>query len=512
MALISLRNVGVTLSTPLFSNLTLAIGAGDRTGIVAANGRGKSTLLRCIAGTFDPTIGEITRSRGTRIGHVEQDVPESLADVPFRDAVLRALPLEEAESEAWRADVALESLDVPEALRQRPLSQLSGGWQRLAMLARAWVCEPDILLLDEPTNHLDLARIGQLEDWLNALPRDIPVVIASHDRAFLDATTNSTLFLRPERSLVFSLPYSRARTALDEADASQQRQFERDMKTAEQLRRQAAKLNNIGINSGSDLLTVKTKQLKQRAERLEEAARPAHQERSSGNIKLANRGTHAKVLVTLDDAAVETPDGILLFGTGKRWICQGDRIVLLGPNGIGKSRLLEMIRKAIAVPQGASDRIKVTPSLVLGYSDQSLSGLADDQTPMATILHRFDVGDQRSRSLLAGAGLTIDMQDKPIGRLSGGQKSRLAMLVLRLTNPNFYLLDEPTNHLDIEGQEALEAELTAHEASCLLVSHDRSFVRSVGNRFWQIDGRRLVEVEGPEAFFRAMAGIAGDTW
>ena len=107
--------------------------------------------------------------------------------------------------------MALQSLEVPEALRRRPLKHLSGGWQRLAMLARVLVTEADVLLLDEPTNHLDLARIGQLENWLNALPREMPVVISSHDRAFLDATTNRTLFLRPEQSQVFSLPYTRAR-------------------------------------------------------------------------------------------------------------------------------------------------------------------------------------------------------------------------------------------------------------------------------------------------------------
>src|SRR5690606_3020703 len=111
----------------------------------------------------------------------------------------------------------------------------------------------------------------------------------------------------------------------------------------------------------------------------------------------------------------------------------------------------------------------------------------------------------RARSLLAGAGVGVDMQASAIGRLSGGQKARLGMLVLRLTNPNFYLLDEPTNHLDIDGQETLEAELLKHEASCLLVSHDRSFVRAVANRFWLIEKRRLVEVEGPEGFFADVA-------
>ena len=127
---------------------------------------------------------------------------------------------------------------------------------------------------------------------------------------------------------------------------------------------------------------------------------------------------------------------------------------------------------------------------------------------MRTIVRRFDVGDQRARSLLAGAGLAIEKQSRPVGQLSGGQKARLGMLLLRLTQPNFYLLDEPTNHLDIEGQEALEEELLDPQASCLLVSHDRNFVRNVGNRFWLIERKRLVELDDPEGFFAA-AGTAG---
>jgi ATPase subunit of ABC transporter with duplicated ATPase domains len=374
------------------------------------------------------------------------------------------------------------------------------------MLARVWVTEPDVLLLDEPTNHLDLARIAALENWLKALPRNVPLIVASHDRAFLEAVTNRTLFLRPEHSLVFGLPYARARRALEEVDATEARRYERDMKMAGQLRKQAAKLNNIGINSGSDLLVVKTKQLRERAERLEDAARPAHQERSSGVLKLANRGTHAKVLITLDDVEVRASGSVALFRTGKLFIRQGDRVVLLGPNGAGKSRLVALIQAAIGDPERGGGGITVTPSLVLGYSDQALATLRDEDTPMEAIIRRFDIGEQKTRALLAGAGIGIDMQARPLGRLSGGQKARLNMLALRLANPNFYLLDEPTNHLDIEGQEALERELLAHQASCLLVSHDRSFVRIVGNRFWVIDRKRLVEVESPEEFFAATAG------
>jgi ATPase subunit of ABC transporter with duplicated ATPase domains len=508
MTLINIRNLGITLGNPLFAKLNLTIGAGDRIGLVAANGRGKSTLLRCLAGTLEATEGDVTRSRGLTIGHVEQDVPPVLLALPFHEAVLQALPEDQQLNESWRVDMVMEALDVPDAMRERPVGQLSGGWQRLAMLARVSVTEPDLLMPDEPTNHLDLGKIARLEDWLNALPRDMPVIISSHDRAFLDATTNRTLFLRPEQSAIFALPYSPARAALDESDASDERRYQRDLKTAQQLRQQAAKLNNIGINSGSDLLVVKTKQLKQRADKLEDAAKPAHLERSSGAIRLANRGTHAKVLLTLDDAAVTTPDGTLLARTGKQFICQGDRIVLLGANGVGKSRLVAMLRRAVLEADGAVEGIKATPSLVLGYGDQALAELVDAETPMRMIIRRFDVGDARARSLLAGAGMTIEMQGKPIGRLSGGQKARLGMLALRLANPNFYLLDEPTNHLDIEGQEALESELMAQQASCLLVSHDRRFIRNVGNRFWLIEKRKLVEVESPEAFFAAAATVA----
>jgi ATPase subunit of ABC transporter with duplicated ATPase domains len=504
MTLLTIRNLGVTLSAPLFSKLNLVVNPGDRIGLVAANGRGKSTLLRCIAGLIDASEGEIAKSRGLTLAYVEQDVPPGLMDTPFHGAVLAALSAERQAAESWRVDVALDTLDVPEPLRQRPLRQLSGGWQRFAMLARALVADVDVLLLDEPTNHLDLARIRQLEDLINALPRDMPVVVSSHDRAFLDATTNRTLFLRPERSELFALPYSHARAALDEADAADARRYQRDLKTANQLRQQAAKLNNLGINSGSDLLLSKTKQLKQRAEKLEDAAKPAHLERSAGTIRLANRGTHAKVLVTLDDAAVEAPDGRLLFRTGKQFICKGDRIVLLGPNGAGKTRFAAMLRKAIDNPETAQGGIRATQSLVLGYCDQALADLTDAGTPARTIARRFDVGDQQARTMLAGAGLSIEMQSRPIGRLSGGQKARLGMLVLRLTHPNFYLLDEPTNHLDIDGQEALEGELLKDQASCLLISHDRDFVRAVGNRFWLIEKTKLVELDGPEAFFASV--------
>ena len=304
-------------------------------------------------------------------------------------------------------------------------------------------------------------------------------------------------------SRTFALPYSRTRASLTKADAAQGRQFENDLTKADQLRRQAAKLKNIGINNGSDLLIVKTKQLKVRAKKIEAQARAAFRDTSAGEIRPANSGTHAKALVSLNDAVISGPGGPLLFKTGVKWIGRGNRVVVLGRNGAGKIRLVVALLEAIL--QGSA-AIRVPPCLVLGHSDQGLAQLPAKATPF-DLVTVFKTGDGPARSLLAEAGIRADLQTRPLSPLSGGQKARLAMLLSRLAQPNFYLLDEPTNHLDIEGQEALEGALLKQGAACLLVSHDRQFVRNVGTRFWLNEGKKLVEVERPERFFAGKLGV-----
>jgi ATPase subunit of ABC transporter with duplicated ATPase domains len=502
MGSISLRNLAVTVTAPLFSDLNIVIADGDRVGLVAGNGNGKTTLLRIIAGLAEPSVGDIVRSRGLRVGYVEQDVPADLMDLTLSEAILRSLPPDERETASWRVGVVLDEFETPEELRARPVSKLSGGWQRLMLIARIWVTQPDALLLDEPTNHLDLSKILQLETWLNTVAGGVPVVIASHDRDFLDATTNRTLFLRPGKSHYFAVPYSHARLELTKMDEAMEAQYERDLDAAKQLRKQAAKLTNIGINSGSDLLVSKAKQLKDRAAKIEETAKPAHKERS-GEIRLANSGTHAKVLIAVENLTVTTPPGDPLFRIEKLHIFQGDRIVLLGRNGAGKSQFVKLLHRAMIEPDTVPG-IRVTPSIVLGYADQDMSQLPTRGSPRDYI-ERFSLGNQRTTALLAAAGFPIEKQTKPITQLSFGQKARFGLLALRLTEPNFYLMDEPTNHVDITGQERLESEILEHEATTVLVSHDRSFVRAIGTRFLEIRGKRLIEVDSPEAFFRSMA-------
>lgn len=230
MGSLNLRGVGILTPEPLFQDLTLTLQDGDRLGLVAGNGAGKSTLLRCLAGLAEPGAGKITRSRGLRVALVEQDMPANLLDLPLYEAIRRAIPAAERDGQAWRVDVVLDEFAAPLALHERPVRQLSGGWQRLALIARAWVAEPDALLLDEPTNHLDLEKIELLEGWINDPARQMPIVIASHDRRFLDRCTTRTLFLRPGVSAVYAHPYTRARHLLAEDDAARQAQLDRDGK------------------------------------------------------------------------------------------------------------------------------------------------------------------------------------------------------------------------------------------------------------------------------------------
>ncbi|MCW3473519.1 ATP-binding cassette domain-containing protein [Limobrevibacterium gyesilva] len=502
MGSIALRDVGFLATRPLFQGLNIIIGEADSIGLVAGNGAGKSTLLKCLAGLMEPTTGEITRSRGLRVGLVEQEVAANLLDLPFAEAVRRAIPPLERDAQAWRVDMVLDEFAASTQMRDQPIRALSGGWQRLALIARAWVCDPDALLLDEPTNHLDLEKIQLLEDWLKSAARQIPLVVASHDRQFLDACTTRTLFLRPDLSRLYAHPYTRARSLLAEDDAAQAARLAKDTSEAGRLRRSANALRNIGINSHSDAALKKSMQMVRRAEGLEQQLRPVHADKP-GDIRLANRGTHARVLIALADLTVHAPDHRTLFRVEKLDVFQQDRIVLLGRNGVGKSQFVALLSRALTERETVPG-VRISATVVPGYVDQQMSQLPGKETPLGLISGRFRLGDQRSVSLLAGAGFPADMQRQVIARLSSGQKARLGLLALRLAEPNLYLMDEPTNHVDIAGQEKLEAEILAHRATCILVSHDRSFVKAIGTRFLLIEGGKLQEIEAPALFHRVL--------
>ena len=495
MTTISLRRLGFTAAMPLFDDLSFTLSAGDRLGVVAGNGAGKSTLLRCIAGEQAPTRGEVARARGLRVALVAQHMPEALAHLTLREAVRRGVPAERRAAEAWRGDALLEDWGATKALLGTALAALSGGWRRLAMLARALVGAPDALLLDEPTTHLDAAHLAALEAVLRGAGRPPILVTASHDRRFLDRCTDRTLFLRGGEAALFAHPYTRARALLAEADAAAAGRLQRDGREAERLRRSAATLRNIGVNSHSDAAQKKSAQLARRAEDMQARLAPPPKERS-GLVRLAARAVHARVVFGLDGLSVAAPDGRTLFRAGRLSLMRGDRVVVLGPNGSGKSLLVAALRRALAAP-GSVAGIATSAVLDVGYLDQHMSHLPEAASPLQVVggLHRE--GDRRSRALLAGAGIAAERQDQPIAGLTPGQRARLALLALRLEAPGFFLLDEPTNHLDIAGQEALEAEILGQDASALLVTHDRAFAAAVATRAWRIEAGRLEEVDVP---------------
>jgi ATPase subunit of ABC transporter with duplicated ATPase domains len=503
MTQVTVQSLGVSFAHDLFQDVSFVLADGDRIGVVGNNGGGKTSLLKCVAGLLEPTHGVVTLPKKARLAYVPQAVPPHLEALTLRDAVFEAIPAEERDSVGWRAEMVLDSFGTPDSLYERPLPQLSGGWRRVALIARAWAVDPDILLLDEPTTHLDLLKIFILERWLAREVGNIPLMVASHDRRFLDMCTNRTLFLRPRDSIMYGYPYSRSRELLAESDRALESRKARELKEAQRLRQSAHNLRQIGVNNYSAAALRKSIQIAKRAESIESAAPETHVE-PRRDIKLASRDTHAKKMIGMENVVISQPDGYPLFSIGKLEVWQGDRVVLLGRNGTGKTCFVKRLLKAFGEPELARrEGVRIAPSVVMGYIDQNMSHLPDDEE-----IGRFVsglAGRDRTTPLLIGAGFPLGQHTQKIGSLSAGQRARLALLALRLLEPNLYLMDEATNHIDILGQEQLESEVLEHAATAVLVSHDRAFVEETGNRFVVIDEGRLFEVESPEPFYEALA-------
>jgi len=495
MTQIRLENVSFGFSDPLISDVTITISSEHRLGIVGNNGAGKSSLIKCITGDLEPTTGRIIRPKSLRFGVVEQDLPAELHDVSLRDVIAQALAEGKRDFESWKVDVALDAFNTPADLRDRPMEALSGGWRRLTLIARAQVSDPDVLILDEPTNHLDLKKIVALENWLNTYALGVPLLVVSHDRRFLDNCTNQTLFVRPVRSAAYPCPYSVARRLLEADDRSAGAQRDKELVEIRRLEKSAHTLREIGRNNYSDDAALKSRQIAERARKMKENLTDVAVE-ARREIRLDSSELKRKWLIRIDNVDVRSPTGELLFKIGKLDIAQNERLVIQGPNGSGKSSFLKMMRQAFDDPERAKQLgIQITPQARLGYLDQNLSDL-----PLETTIRKFivDLGfpEQLAKVRLVDAGFPFREQERPVGVLGHGERSRLYLLSLQLLRPNFYLLDEPTNRLDITGQERLESAIVDDGASCILVSHDRSFVDAVGTSFLSIHNRKLVSI-GP---------------
>jgi ATPase subunit of ABC transporter with duplicated ATPase domains len=477
-----------------------------RTALVGENGVGKSTLLKCLAGELELDEGHVVRSRSTKVGYVPQEVPAAFAGLTVREVMERALARGGAEGEDWRIDVMLDEIGMDRAIAAGDYAALSGGWQRLVLVASAAILEnPDILILDEPTNHLDLGNITTLERWLTEVIK-LPMLIVSHDREFLNRITGRTLFLRSDGAHAFKVPFSAARQSLLERDAADARRRQLEEKEIRRLEEVCARYKVWAQKN--DMFDKKRKIMERRIGRIEAARTQAYTARER-KLELADGELEAKIALRIEDLTVAAPDGRALFRIDRLAIRAGDKVALLGPNGAGKSTLLGVLADAFSQSAGAHydgrAQVRFNPGARLAVFDQAMVDLPLDQSLTEYLASVDGVTEQDAIQSLIKAGFQFRRIGQPIGILSHGERARLMFLKLKADRPNVYLLDEPTNHLDIEGQEDLEGQLGEAEVACVFVSHDRYFTRTAATRFLEIRRGKLIEVDDPDEFFEAQA-------
>lgn len=499
MTLISARDLGVGYGgRMLLQRADLAIQAGDRVALVGANGCGKTTLLHTLMGEIEPDQGEVVRWRGLRPVLLRQNIDPAQAGLSVRAVLGAALAPGEDEYRDFLITQALDRLGVPAALLDQRLGTLSGGWQRLVGLAAIEAADPNLVLLDEPTNHLDLEKVLLVEDWL-AGQGERGVVMISHDRELLDGWANRTLVMHEGALIAIAQPFSQAMAVVQERVLAQQKARDVQEKEIARLTFTYKRLKHWGQTFNVKKLSRRATSMARRLERLKDDL-PAATTTDRRRIGLGGGAVGSDQVVRLRDVEIRAPDGRALFHIEALTIQPGDRVVVMGRNGQGKTcfmRLLERVMRAGAPPDPA---IAVSPQIRCAYFDQDLQRLPAEMSALAFL--RGTVGGARAplTAALVRAGIPADRVDLPTGRLSGGQRARLLLLALNLQSPNVYLLDEPTNHLDIQGMEQLEFDLATGDATAIIVSHDRRFAAEIGTRFLMIADGRLSEEDGPEPF------------
>lgn len=482
----------------LFDGIDLTIAEGDRLGLIGHNGSGKSTLLDLMHGMRAPDDGEIMRARGTRIGRVEQFLPDDVAQRSLVEAIVRGN--EAFDVPRWQAEALLGDLGFESHELDMPAGALSGGQQNRLMFARAVAGSPDLLLLDEPTNHLDLATLRVFEGFLTAFAGAF--VLVSHDRAFLDAVTRASAILRDARLYRFDAPCSKAMEDLHLQDEAAERARAAEEQKIDSLKASAKRLATWGKVYDNESLAKRAKSMEKRIRRLE-SERTFVSHGSALELQVDLSSSRSKEVVRLEGLTV-TPGGVpgpTLFEVEHLLIRPGERLALLGANGAGKTSLIRMLTRACrgsAVPG-----IRVSEQTALGYYDQELDEAASESTIAEFLVERAPVGDAVVRSRLIAAGFAYRDHGKSMAVLSGGERARVLFVLLSLNRPNFLVLDEPTNHIDMQGRVELEQQLLASNAAVLITSHDRHFIDAVAQRYLLAGSGGLVEIGDPTVFYES---------
>ncbi|MEM1076928.1 MAG: ABC-F family ATP-binding cassette domain-containing protein [Pseudomonadota bacterium] len=498
---------------PLLEYASAVIPTGHKVGLVGRNGTGKTTLFRLIRGDLTLDTGEISLPSGARIGGVSQEVPGN--EVSLLNTVLaadteRAELMAEAETatdpsriaeiqtrladiDAWsaeaRASSILRGLGFTEAETHEPCSAFSGGWRMRVALAAVLFSQPDLLLLDEPTNYLDLEGALWLEAYLARYPHT--VLIVSHDRGLLNRAVGGILHLEDRKLTFYSGPYDQF---------ARQRAEKRALQAAAARKQEAKRAHLQSFVTRFKAKASKAKQAQSRVKMLQKMETIRAPEDAARTVFSFPTPEELSPPIVATEGAMVGYDGTpVLRGLSLR-IDQDDRIALLGRNGEGKSTLSKLLAGRLKAMEG---RMTSSNKLRIGFFAQhQVDELRVEETPLQHLLRvRAEEGQAKLRARLAGFGLMAAQAETEVGRLSGGQKARLSLLLATLDAPHLLILDEPTNHLDIESREALVEALTAYTGAVILVSHDMHLLSLVADRLWLVkDGHVAPYEEDLEAY------------
>ena len=501
---------------PLFEGASATIPEGHKVGLVGRNGAGKTTLFRLIRGELTLDSGAITLPPRARIGGVAQEVPGnevSLIDTVLAADTERASLFAEAETatdpariadiqtrladiDAWgaeaRASSILRGLGFDAEEQRMPCSAFSGGWRMRVALAAVLFSQPDLLLLDEPTNYLDLEGALWLESYLQKYPHT--VIIISHDRGLLNRAVGAILHLEDRRLTLYSGGYDTfARTRAEQ----------RAVLAAQAKKQDARRAHLQSFVDRFKAKASKAKQAQARVKMLEKMETIRAPEEAARTVfSFPEPEELSPPILACEGASVGYGDTVILKNLNLR-IDQDDRIALLGKNGQGKSTLAKLLSGRLPALAGKLTR---SSKLRIGFFAQhQVDELHIDETPLQHLQRaRPDEHQSKLRARLAGFGLMAEQAETEVGRLSGGQKARLSLLLATLDAPHLLILDEPTNHLDIESREALVEALTAYSGAVILVSHDMHLLSLVADRLWLVKGGRVTPYEEDLDAYRTM--------
>jgi ATP-binding cassette subfamily F protein 3 len=530
----------------ILDHVDASIAAGDRIGLVGPNGAGKTTLLRLVVGLDEPDEGEVHRKRGLTIGMLRQEthVDSTFAEAPSLRLAVRAgagrlevlertlrqmehdgrvtepdyetyqheFAVKDGYSLDQRVEAALSGLGFERDQWDRPPTNLSGGEQTRAALARLLLGDPELLLLDEPTNHLDLAALEWLEGHLSR--RHGSLIVASHDRAFLDATVTRVWELRDRQLTPFRGSYS----------AYSRQREERDVRAAEEAEARAGQIVREQELIQQYRHQRKHGKMHEHEARLE-ALEPVEKRRTDARLRLPTEALAGGGPARSYESVVRAQDLVVGYGAARSvdgagrgekrvavarvpWLelRRGDRVGMVGPNGAGKTTLLRTIAGELPPLDGALDLGK---NVQLSYLAQLRNAPIPGATVLDAVLDEIPLTQGAARSHLARFLFRGDDPLKEVAALSGGERSRLELALLFLLPANLLLLDEPTNHLDIPAREALEAFMGGTDSTLVIVSHDRRLLETVCDSLWVVDDGLAVPFEGG---YRAWRAAVADGW